>query len=144
MFIREIGAEDAAEFVRHLIRFGLPIALALEGGAKVATGSEFSGYREVDIYLFRPITHPFRGIKLSFELVCEIPDVPTLSQLEQITSLLSVASHGEAINRLMYWFWVAAQLSSIARPLFIMDHQRGRWDVYTYKPLWDARFRFGY
>jgi hypothetical protein len=144
MLVEELGGGDIAVFMEHLANFALPIASALSSGAKIATGDAFMGYREIEITLFAPIEDPFPGLNISFKFVHTIFDVPTRQKLAHLERLMCATSYGEMLNRALYWLWVATQLASIERKLFIMDHARGRWDSCVYKPLWDARFSYRY
>lgn len=144
MLLEVLAGGDVPAFIDHLANFALPLAQALAEGAKIATGDDFLGYREVDITLFGPSKSPMPGLKISFVFAYEAYDIPTRTKLGVLAKLLRVESEEAVIDRTLYWLWVATQLASISRKVFIMHDARARWEASTYKPLWDARFRYRY
>lgn len=147
-FISYFGSGDPSGFVAHLADFGEPLAEALARGAKIAIDGTPFGFRETDITLFRPIAQPVVcGAAINVcgrEYRAAIPEFPTYKQLLGIMRRMRVFGPGPAIGRLAYWFYTAAQVYAMERRLFVMDHARGEWEPYVYRPLWNARGMFDY
>jgi hypothetical protein len=148
LFIQLVSGGSPDRFVRHLVIFGHPIATALSRGAKIATGSDSVGFREVDISLNGVIEqYQFGGMYVRIapdRYRCTISNIPTHAKLKSISRLMRCPRPEMAIGRLAHWFYTTAQLYSLERAIFIMDHTKGEWNRYVYEPLWKARNRFGY
>lgn len=151
MLSRVLAQDSYPKLIALVVDFGYPIAHLLARGAKIATGNDVRGFRVADIALFSNMPRSLPAgfgvraqIKATIREKIEIPDVPSGAHLAEIAHLMRLQKPEDALNRLLYWLWIASQYTWMYLPVFIMDHARGEWYEYKFDPLLDARDEFEY